>query len=188
MASTRAHRIRAILDGLIDEGILILEDGEYPVVTLGNAGPLLRNERRLLMKLPRGNFRDEPTPCGVPEAVGAPGRRPGGAASKKRDSSSEPVPDTEAPDQTSVLPLEIDEQLLEKLKKLRKELAMKDAVPAYIIFSDASLRDMCRKKPVSVIQFSGINGVGKVKLEKYGDVFTDLIRDYIELNETNRMR
>jgi len=52
-------------------------------------------------------------------------------------------------------------------------------VPAYIVFQDSSLRDMCRKKPVSLVQFSGVNGVGQVKLEKYGEVFTWLIRNYV---------
>jgi len=69
--------------------------------------------------------------------------------------------------------------LLDKLKKLRKEIAAKESVPAYIVFSDASLQDMCRKKPVSPVQFSAVNGVGSVKLEKYGEIFTKLIRDYV---------
>jgi ATP-dependent DNA helicase RecQ len=70
-----------------------------------------------------------------------------------------------------------DEALLNKLKKLRKKIAIKESVPAYIVFSDASLRDMCRKRPVSRVQFFEINGVGAVKLEKYGEVFTALIRE-----------
>jgi ATP-dependent DNA helicase RecQ len=74
----------------------------------------------------------------------------------------------------------IDDGLLDKLKKLRKEIASKESVPAYIVFSDASLRDMCRKKPLSLVQFSGVNGVGSVKLEKYGDIFTCLIRKHYE--------
>ena len=73
-----------------------------------------------------------------------------------------------------------DQVLFGILKKLRKEIASKEAVPAYIVFSDLSLRDMCRKKPVSLVQFSAVTGVGKVKLEKYGKTFTDLIRNYAE--------
>jgi len=95
--------------------------------------------------------------------------------------------DEKASRQTSEKPLdaqsqsaEIDNALLDKLRKLRREIAAKDAVPAYIVFSDASLQDMCRKKPVSLVQFSGVNGVGAVKLEKYGEAFTGAIREHCE--------
>jgi len=77
---------------------------------------------------------------------------------------------------------EFDQVLFDKLRKLRKEIASKEAVPAYIVFSDATLRDMSLKKPVSMIQFSAINGVGNIKLEKYGGIFTEFIRDNIMNN------
>ncbi len=51
---------------------------------------------------------------------------------------------------------EIDQLLFEKLRKLRSGLAASEAVPAYIVFPDATLRDMCRKKPVSLEEFSGV--------------------------------
>jgi ATP-dependent DNA helicase RecQ len=76
------------------------------------------------------------------------------------------------------LPPSIDENLLDKLKQLRREIAARESVPAYIIFSDSSLRDMCRKKPVSLVQFQSVNGVGQVKLEKYGEAFIQLIKGY----------
>jgi ATP-dependent DNA helicase RecQ len=72
-----------------------------------------------------------------------------------------------------------DEALMTKLKELRKNLAREASVPAYIVFSDASLKDMCLKKPHSLSGFETINGVGKVKLEKYGEAFTALIRDHV---------
>ncbi|MCL2007538.1 MAG: RecQ family ATP-dependent DNA helicase [Treponema sp.] len=52
MQDTGAQRIRTILDSLIDEGILKMAGDEYPVVTLGDAGPLLREERQFMMRLP----------------------------------------------------------------------------------------------------------------------------------------
>jgi len=145
MKDTNAQKIRTIIDFLIDEGILLLEDGEYPVVTIGSAGELLREERCLLMKLPK---------------------------EKKKSEAAKIKPADHLADQP------MDTLLFEKLKKLRKEIASKEAVPAYIVFSDANLGDMCRKKPVSLVQFSGVNGVGEVKLEKYGEVFTELIRNH----------
>jgi ATP-dependent DNA helicase RecQ len=72
----------------------------------------------------------------------------------------------------------LDEVLLARLKELRTRLAQEAHVPAYIIFSDASLRDMCRKKPLTPEQFLNVSGVGAVKMEKYGAVFTRLIEEY----------
>ncbi|MDR2094456.1 MAG: DNA helicase RecQ [Treponema sp.] len=73
---------------------------------------------------------------------------------------------------------EFDEPLFTKLKALRTRLAQEARMPAYIIFSDASLRDMCRKMPVNTEQFLTVSGVGEVKMEKYGEVFTGLIREH----------
>jgi ATP-dependent DNA helicase RecQ len=72
-----------------------------------------------------------------------------------------------------------NEALFESLKELRKSFAGKARVPAYIIFTDASLRDMCRKLPVTPEAFEKVSGVGAVKREKYGTAFTALIRDYL---------
>ncbi|MCL2094008.1 MAG: RecQ family ATP-dependent DNA helicase [Treponema sp.] len=73
----------------------------------------------------------------------------------------------------------VDEALFVKLKGLRKEIAQNERMPAYIIFSDASLKDMCRKKPLSPAQFSMVSGVGQVKREKYGQTFTALIKEHL---------
>ncbi|MDR1625013.1 MAG: DNA helicase RecQ [Spirochaetia bacterium] len=75
-------------------------------------------------------------------------------------------------------PGEFDNGLFAKLKDLRTHLAREARVPAYIIFADASLRDMCRRRPVSREGFLEVSGVGTVKLEKYGEAFTRLIREH----------
>jgi ATP-dependent DNA helicase RecQ len=72
-----------------------------------------------------------------------------------------------------------DDPLYDKLRDLRTKLAAQQRVPAYIIFSDASLRDMCVKQPTTLDAFMDVSGVGQSKLEKYGDAFTALIRDAI---------
>jgi ATP-dependent DNA helicase RecQ len=73
----------------------------------------------------------------------------------------------------------MDIALFARLRELRKELAAKEEVPAFVVFADAALRDMCLKKPLTLAQFSAINGVGSVKLEKYGAAFTGLIKTYL---------
>ena len=69
----------------------------------------------------------------------------------------------------------IDMQLLERLKECRKKIAENEGKPAYIIFSDASLRDMCVKLPKTVYEFSQVSGVGRVKTEKYSKAFLEVI-------------
>ncbi|MBQ5989976.1 MAG: DNA helicase RecQ [Oscillospiraceae bacterium] len=71
-----------------------------------------------------------------------------------------------------------DEQLLAELKKLRRKLADEAKVPAYIVFSDAALRDMCRIKPVNKAEFLTVSGVGRQKADKYTEDFCGLISSY----------
>ena len=65
--------------------------------------------------------------------------------------------------------------LFEKLRELRNELARDENVPAYIIFSDASLKDMEDQEPETEAQFLEISGVGQAKQEKYAMAFINLI-------------
>ncbi len=65
----------------------------------------------------------------------------------------------------------------EALRELRSEIANKDGVPAYIVFSDATLKEMASSLPSDEESFLDINGVGQVKLERYGKQFMDKIRD-----------
>ena len=58
-----------------------------------------------------------------------------------------------------------------KLKELRLKIAREENVPAFVIFSDRTLREMSQKKPKNEADFLRISGVGTVKLEKYGENF-----------------
>jgi ATP-dependent DNA helicase RecQ len=73
----------------------------------------------------------------------------------------------------------VDEGLFEALRSLRARIASEKAVPAYIIFGDASLKDMALKKPLTEAQFSEIYGVGEVKLKEYWEMFTETIRRHL---------
>lgn len=72
----------------------------------------------------------------------------------------------------------VDVTLFDILKDIRYELARKKGVPAFLIFSDASLSDMCRKLPVTPEEFLNVNGVGDNKLKQYGDIFISAITEY----------
>jgi ATP-dependent DNA helicase RecQ len=68
--------------------------------------------------------------------------------------------------------------LFETLRKLRYEISKEESVPAYVIFSDAALRQMETERPMSDLELLAIDGVGKAKLEKYGDAFIKAIIDF----------
>lgn len=71
----------------------------------------------------------------------------------------------------------VDDHLFTRLKELRNKFATAARVPAYIVFTDASLRDMCRKMPQTREEFLTVSGVGAIKADRYGDAFTALIRE-----------
>lgn len=75
--------------------------------------------------------------------------------------------------------------LFETLRKLRYEIAKEDEVPAYVIFSDAALRQMETLRPMSDEEFLAIDGVGKAKLEKYGSEFINAIIEFQKSKKTN---
>ncbi len=69
--------------------------------------------------------------------------------------------------------------LLEQLKAERNVLARAMSVPAYVIFTDATLYDMCSLMPRNMDEFLDVKGVGKAKAEKYGEIFLDIIKRFI---------
>ena len=74
------------------------------------------------------------------------------------------------------------EELLDRLKALRKELADEQQVPPYVIFSNATLREMAQQQPLSRSQFLALSGVGDRKLSQYGDAFMEEIKVFREDN------
>ena len=73
-----------------------------------------------------------------------------------------------------------DAELFEVLKELRMKLARQAAVPAFVIFSNATLSDMAKKKPQTLSQFKKVSGVGEIKAAWYGEAFLERIREYLE--------
>jgi ATP-dependent DNA helicase RecQ len=73
----------------------------------------------------------------------------------------------------------VNRDLFENLRELRSELATERKVPPYVIFSDASLRDMARQQPRSVDSFLEVHGVGEKKLRDFGDLFLNRIAQHL---------
>ena len=107
----------------------------------------------------------------------------GGAALKERRkiTLTKPavVPETKV---HHVGEISCDEVLFDRLRQLRKQLADERDVPAYIVFSDVSLRQMARNYPASESDFARISGVGEKKLREFGEIFLGEIAAYLETN------
>ncbi|GAB6391000.1 MAG: DNA helicase RecQ [Treponematales bacterium] len=158
MADIDANRVRAILDFLIERGILAVEGDEYPVVRLTTASrEALNAAEPLTMMLPGESAATRET-APARRSLFTPRRAPGSRPFRALGN--------------------IDKRLFERLKELRSRLARNSGVPAYIVFTDASLRDMCLKRPRTREQFLEVSGVGKAKTEKYGADFLRLLREY----------
>ena len=69
-----------------------------------------------------------------------------------------------------------DRTLFEVLRALRKQLADEHALPPYVIFHDATLREMAQQRPATLHEFSRIRGIGEAKLARYGERFIEAIR------------
>ena len=76
----------------------------------------------------------------------------------------------------------ISNDLFEKLRGLRRVIADEQKVPPFIVFSDTTLKDMCTKLPLTCDTMLTVSGVGKFKLEKYGDRFIKTINEYVNGN------
>lgn len=167
MAEVPSRRLHKIIDYLVDQDYLATTMDAFPVIELTNkSGEVIKQRDPVFMKLPKEVVKMPTRDYDDDSSSGKTGKK--GKKSKKTKKGSK-----------SVSVDSLDASLYDKLRDLRTQLASKQRVPAYIIFSDASLRDMCTKQPTTLDAFLDVSGVGQSKLEKYGDVFTALIRQSI---------
>ena len=147
-----AHQLRAIIQHLILGGYLVKTDDEFPVIKLGaRADEILRGAGSVYMKLPK--------------------EKPAKLPKDKRSSKFEKEKGTEP----------VDKRLFAALRELRLSIANELNLPAFVIFPDSTLTDMCRKLPTSQEELLGVAGVGKVKAQRYGKEFLDVILSYEHL-------
>lgn len=140
-------QVKEVIELLVAGGYLTITEGTYPTVGLGpRARDAAEEGFRLTMK----------------RVVRKPNRSRGagslGAGHVFGESGS--TASTEA-----------DPELFERLRLLRKRLADEAGVPPYIVFSDATLRDMCIKHPATDDEFLEVSGVGATKRARYGEAF-----------------
>ena len=155
MDAVPAKRIRYVLDALVAEGLLAQTDGSYPVIEATEAGAaFLKDKRPFEIKVPKRIPKEE--------AVSTGSSRKGAGASGAAGTGGGAI----------------DSELFEKLKSLRFELASQAGVPAYIVFTNATLADMCEKLPANEEELLEVSGVGRTKAERYGKEFLAAIKEY----------
>lgn len=104
-------------------------------------------------------------------------------AAERAAQTEEPVRQTVAlpkPSRRKTVVISVDEgdqKLLDALYALRKRLAAKQKVPAFMIFNDATLREMCRKRPQSIDELLDVSGVGETKAKRYGPQFLQVLQN-----------
>ena len=79
-----------------------------------------------------------------------------------------------------------DDSLFEQLRQVRLRLAKEQHVPPYIVFSDKTLADMCRKLPKTKEEMLDVSGVGEKKYELYGETFLAAIREMYEKDDSRK--
>jgi ATP-dependent DNA helicase RecQ len=84
--------------------------------------------------------------------------------------------------------IECDEVLFERLRAVRRKLADERDVPAYVVFSDVSLREMARSYPTTTSEFRRIPGVGEQKLKDFAEPFVAEITEYLRTNSRQTFR
>ena len=142
-------RIRDVLSQMATDGFLTVAEGRLPIVGFGpRAAETVAPEFHYDIK-----------------------------KIKRADARARRTPDVSTPAVGSYVPDDGDEALFQKLRALRLDIARELGKPPYIVFSDKTLRDMVRVKPITDDQFLAVNGVGESKLKQYGERFMAAIRE-----------
>ncbi|MBT1172363.1 RecQ family ATP-dependent DNA helicase [Bifidobacterium sp. MA2] len=162
-------RIRDVLSQMATDGFLYIDAGRLPIVRFGHraaetVAPGFHYE------IKRVDRKSERAGAG---AGGARSRRPGAGIPGSTVYGSAGTTGPVDPD--SYVPSEEDDALFERLRALRRTIAQEIGKPPYIVFSDRTLRDMARVRPVTDAQFLAVNGVGERKLGQYGKRFMEAV-------------
>lgn len=110
-----------------------------------------------------------------PRETAAARKKPERTSRKTRERAPSRVTSVSEADDVSLTQGEID--LLNALREKRREIARKDAVPAYIVFSDRTLAEMALRRPATLAAMANVRGVGEMKLARYGDEFLSVIKN-----------
>ena len=154
-------RVRDVLSQMATDGYLSIAEGRMPIVMFG--------ARAAETAAPDFHYQIKR----VERKSAAAGSGRSGGVADTADSANVPGDAL-----GSYIPDDDEESLFQKLRELRRTIAQEIGKPPYIVFSDKTLRDMARIKPVTNAQFLAVNGVGQHKLDLYGQRFMQAIASF----------
>jgi ATP-dependent DNA helicase RecQ len=155
----KKSQVRAWMDQLMAQGHLARSGDEYPTLSITASGAAVLRGERTAAPLTTAAAR-----------VAAPGpleAAPGAPRAARRAAEAAPAADASGVSDVAVF---------EALRVLRRQVAEERGVPPYLVFSDASLRDMARVRPMTLEAFREVKGVGEWKLETFGERFVAAVR------------
>ncbi|MCI8342407.1 MAG: DNA helicase RecQ [Firmicutes bacterium] len=148
MKGVKKTRINEIIQFMLLNDYLKISDGDFPILILGDKSEEILKEKTHVYM-------------------------------KKFDDLKENVEFYKRALNISKVKMSSDkEKLFEKLKKIRAKISAREKIPAYIVFSNATLEDMCAKMPSNEREFLEVSGVGRKKMESYGEEFIEVIKEF----------
>lgn len=146
-----AYKLRQVLNYLLLHEYLALTNDEYSIVKLTERSvSVLVEQEPIVMKMAKEQTRQAKA----------------GADKKSRKNKA-----------AGAILSEKDETLFQKLRNLRRDIALEEKVPPYIVFSDKTLAHMCVVQPKTKEELMSVSGVGAYKVEKYGERFIQCVRE-----------
>lgn len=151
LSKESAYKIRQVLNDLLLHEYLALTNDEYSIVKLTERSVnVLTEQEPIVMKMAKEQTRQAKA----------------GADRKSRKNTA-----------MGAILSEKDETLFQKLRNLRRDIALEEKVPPYIVFSDKTLAHMCVVQPKTKEELLRVSGVGAYKVEKYGERFIQCVRE-----------
>jgi ATP-dependent DNA helicase RecQ len=146
LAALSVAELRSVVDQLVDQDLLAVEGEPYPVLRITEeGGQVMRGARQCrLLRVP------------APPETPRQRRRGGAAGASGLGFAAEPPGDEEV-------------ALFERLRVLRREIAAERGVPPYVVFHDATLRELARLRPATTSQLLAVRGIGEAKAADYGE-------------------
>jgi len=147
--------MKDIIKSLLAKNLINKVGDEYPILKATKEGLIfLKSEERLFIQKPKVEMK---------------------SVKKKKNRTR-----FRSMEKVVLKDLDYNEDLFEELRQIRRTLAQEDNVPPYVIFGDVALKEMASYLPQDKNSFLNIKGVGESKLEKFGDVFMEIISRYCE--------
>ena len=148
MKGEKRQYVQDVINFMVLRGYLEITDGEFPVLILGKNSGEILSMRKPIFMKKEKEISEEVD-----------------LYKKYMNINNKKLPPDKA-------------ELFESLKRVRAAIAAREAVPSYIVFSNATLEDMCIKMPRTRSEFLEVSGVGRRKLESYGDEFLKVLNEF----------